>query len=33
MKLGPFQEVILENSSVDELKEKVRVGLLITHCG
>lgn len=32
MKLGPFQEVILENSSVDELKEKVRVGvdLLIT---
>lgn len=35
MKLGPFQEVILENSSVDELKEKVRVGLglLMTHCG
>lgn len=35
MKLGPFQEVILENSSVDELKEKVGVhlGLLITHCG
>lgn len=23
MKLGPFQEVILENSSVDELKEKL----------
>lgn len=23
MKLGPFEEVILENSSVDELKEKV----------
>lgn len=23
MKLGPFQEVILESSSVDELKEKV----------
>lgn len=25
MKLGPFEEVILENSSVDELKEKVCV--------
>lgn len=23
MKLGPFQEVILESSSVEELKEKV----------
>lgn len=28
MKLGPFQEVILESSSVDELKEKV----LRWHC-
>lgn len=34
MKLGPFQEVILENSSVDELKEKVCLcmGLLIIYC-
>lgn len=28
MKLGPFEEVILENSSVDELKEKVCVCFL-----
>lgn len=27
MKLGPFQEVILESSSVEELKEKVRLSL------
>lgn len=27
MKLGPFEEVILENSSVDELKEKVCICL------
>lgn len=27
MKLGPFEEVILENSSVDELKEKVYICL------
>jgi len=25
MKLGPFQEVILESSNVEELKEKVRL--------
>lgn len=29
MKLGPFQEVILESSSVEELKEKVCVCLLV----
>lgn len=29
MKLGPFQEVILESSSVEELKEKVRLNLVI----
>lgn len=31
MKLGPFQEVILENSSVDELKEKVRSFVFILY--
>lgn len=29
MKLGPFQEVILESSSVEELKEKVCLCYLI----
>lgn len=31
MKLGPFEEVILENSSVDELKEKVCVCLFVLY--
>lgn len=31
MKLGPFKEVILENSSVDELKEKVCVCLFVLY--
>uniref|UniRef100_A0AAQ4QMF7 Ubiquitin carboxyl-terminal hydrolase 47 n=1 Tax=Gasterosteus aculeatus aculeatus TaxID=481459 RepID=A0AAQ4QMF7_GASAC len=32
MKLGPFQEVILESSSVEELKEKVCLCVQLQHC-
>lgn len=32
MKLGPFQEVILESSRVEELKEKVCLCVQLQHC-